>query len=112
VSARREFLVTPVRQCRHCGCTPETPCRLYNNDECCWRNAAQDLCTNPKCYRAEERASREIERKRKQDVAARVLPIAERWALARSRDAEALRRKRKRQAKRNSEAKRNTRRLA
>ena len=84
-----------VDRCRHCGCTPAAPCRLFSNDECGWQNAAHDLCTNPSCYRAEERAKREIERKRRRDLAADVLPIVQRFDLARRRQME----KRNKQAK-------------
>lgn len=97
-------LVEPVDACRHCGCTAETPCRVYGNDECMWLTTARDLCTNPRCLRAEAALLRKRARARRQEIAAAVQPIAERWVQGRRRAAEALRNKRKRMTRRNRRA--------
>ena len=98
------FTAQPVGKCKHCGCTPEHPCRLYSNDECVWRNEVQDVCSNPKCYYAEERAKKEFVRRRDRDLAAAGLPIAQRWAQTRKRDRDARRKQSKRMAKRREKA--------
>lgn len=99
MSAASLALAEPVGVCRHCGCTDDAPCRLYSNDQCVWQTEARDLCSNPRCFRAEAAALRAVERKRKQELASAVLPIAERWARSRRREAEMQRSRRRRMAK-------------
>lgn len=39
--------------CRHCGCTANTPCRLFDGDECCWIDGSMLVCSAPGCVKAE-----------------------------------------------------------
>lgn len=39
--------------CRHCGCTEDHACRLFDGDTCCWIDNTRTVCSSPRCVRAE-----------------------------------------------------------